>query len=266
MKQEQVILEFSGQQATITLNRPDIHNAFDDKIVAQLDLALEQVNANGGCRLLLIRSEGNSFSAGADMNWMRRMAAAGEAENKADALALARLLRKLNELPMATIARVQGAALGGGMGLVACCDVVIAAHEAVFGLTEVHLGLIPAVISPYVINKIGPGQARRLAISGRRINADEAFGLGLVHQCVNADQLDETVTQEISLIMRAAPKAVAEAKKLIAAVNQFDGADPRLEDQLTAAWIARLRVGQEGQEGLQAFLDKRKAAWRSPGT
>lgn len=257
-------VRLSREQAvvTITFNRPELHNAFDDRLIGELHAALDEIAADRSIRAVQIRGAGPSFSAGADLNWMRRMAQASEAENQADAFALAQLLRRLNTLPQATIARVQGAALGGGMGIVSCCDVVIAAETAVFGLTEVHLGLIPAVISPYVVAKIGVGAARALAVTGRRFRAPEALNLGLVQHCVAEEQLDATVEKTLGLVLSAAPQAVAEAKQLIDTVRYFDGRDGEAEDQRTAAWIARLRVAAEGQEGLRAFLNKETPAWR----
>ena len=247
---------------TITFNRPELHNAFDDQLIGELHTALDEIAADNSIRVVVIRGAGASFSAGADLNWMRRMAQASEADNEADALALAQMLRRLDTLPQATVARVQGAALGGGMGIVSCCDVVIAAEEVVFGLTEVHLGLIPAVISPYVVAKVGSGQARALSVTGRRFRGAEALRLGLVNQTTDADGLDTAVEKTVRLILSAAPQAVAEAKQLIQTVRHFDGQSPEAEDQHTAAWIARLRVGAEGQAGLQAFLNKEKPAWR----
>lgn len=257
-------IRINREQATVTItfNRPELHNAFDDRLISELQSALDEIARDNSVRLVIIRGAGPSFSAGADLNWMRRMAQASEADNHADALALAQLLRRLDTLPQATIARVQGAALGGGMGIVSCCDLVIASDNAVFGLTEVHLGLIPAVISPYVVAKIGPGQSRALAVSGRRIKAPQAHAVGLVNECVSEEQLDEAVSKTAKLVLSAAPKAVSEAKQLIRAVSHFDGKNSEQEDQLTAAWIARLRVGPEGQEGLRAFLNKEAPAWR----
>ncbi|GAB4185068.1 MAG: enoyl-CoA hydratase-related protein [Wenzhouxiangellaceae bacterium] len=251
-----------GAVVTLTLNRPELHNAFDDRLVSELHQRLDAIAEDRGLRVVVLTGAGASFSAGADLNWMRRMAAASEAENEADALALALLLRRLDTLPQATIAHIRGAALGGGMGLVCCCDIAIADESAVFGLTEVHLGLIPAVISPYVVARIGAGQARALAVSGRRIKASEALRIGLIHHCVDSDQLDEQVARHSGLIVKAAPVAVSEAKRLIQQVSAFDGSDPQNEDRLTAAWIARLRVSPEGQEGLRAFLDKSTPNWR----
>jgi methylglutaconyl-CoA hydratase len=190
---------------------------------------------------------------------MRGMAAAGEAENREDALALARLMRTLDSLPMPTIARVHGAAFGGGVGLVACCDIAIGTPEAKFGLTESRLGLLPAVISPYVVAAIGARQARRYFATAEIFDAAEALRIGLLHQVVAADELDAAVQRQLDLLTRAAPLAAAEAKALVRRVAT--GGDPASVDAANAELIARLRVSPEGQEGLSAFLDKRKPMW-----
>jgi len=248
--------------ARLRLNRPELHNAFDAGLIAALTAALGQLAADPGVRVLVLEAAGASFSAGADLNWMRGMAAAGEAENRADSLALARLMRTLDELPKPTIARVQGAAFGGGVGLVACCDIAIGATEAKFGLTESKLGLLPAVISPYVIAAIGARNARRYFATAETFDAAEALRIGLLHQVVTAEQLDDAVQKQIGLLLKAGPIASANAKKLVRdAVAHTDGAR---HDADNAALIARLRVSPEGQEGLSAFLDKRLPAW-APG-
>lgn len=248
-----------GAVARLRLNRPDLHNAFDAMVIAALTGALEAVAADDSVRVVVLEGEGASFSAGADLNWMRGMAAANEAANRDDSLALARLMRTLDELPKPTIARVHGAAFGGGVGLVACCDIAIAAAEAKFGLTESKLGLLPAVISPYVIEAIGPRQARRWFATAEIFAADTALQIGLVHQVVPGNELDQAVQRQIDLLLKAGPVASAAAKTLIRRV-----AGERDRDRLdtdNAALIAGLRVSAEGQEGLGAFLEKRKPRW-----
>jgi methylglutaconyl-CoA hydratase len=248
-----------GAVARLRLNRPDLHNAFDAMVIAALTGALEAVAADDSVRVVVLEGEGASFSAGADLNWMRGMAAASEAANRDDSLALARLMRTLDELPKPTIARVHGAAFGGGVGLVACCDIAIAAPEAKFGLTESKLGLLPAVISPYVIEAIGPRQARRWFATAEIFAADPALQIGLVHQVVPAAELDQAVQRQVELLLKAGPVASATAKSLIRRV-----AGERDRDRLdadNAALIAGLRVSAEGQEGLGAFLEKRKPRW-----
>ena len=248
-----------GPVARLRMARGDVHNAFDAALIAGLTSGLQQVAADDGIRMLVLEAEGASFSAGADLNWMRGMAAASEAENREDSLALARLMRSLDELPKPTIARVQGAAFGGGVGLVACCDIAIGVPEAKFGLTEAKLGLLPAVISPYVIAAIGPRNARRYFATAEILDAAEALRIGLLHQVVAADQLDAMVEKQVSLLLKAGPVASASAKRLVRDVVAH--ADGARHDADNAALIARLRVSPEGQEGLSAFLDKRSPAW-----
>ncbi|MEO5630205.1 MAG: enoyl-CoA hydratase-related protein [Thermomonas sp.] len=248
-----------GPIARLRMTRPQVHNAFDADLIAELTTALEQVAADAGVRVLLLEAEGASFSAGADLNGMRGMAAASEDANRIDSLALARLMRTLDALPKPTIARVQGAAFGGGVGLVACCDIAIGVTSAKFGLTESKLGLLPAVISPYVIAAIGPRHARRYFATAEIFDAGEALRIGLLHQVVDADALDAAVQAQVALLLKAGPVAAASAKRLVRDVSAHtDGAR---HDADNAALIARLRVSPEGQEGLTAFLDKRKPNW-----
>ena len=248
-----------GPVARLRLNRPELHNAFDAMLIAALTGALEAVGRDDSVRVVVLEGEGASFSAGADLNWMRGMAAASEAANRDDALALARLMRTLDELPKPTIARVHGAAFGGGVGLVACCDIAIGAPEAKFGLTESKLGLLPAVISPYVIDAIGPRQARRWFATAELFDAATAERMGLLHAVVPADELDAAIERQIGFLLKAGPVASAQAKALVRRVAADHDRD-RL-DADNAALIARLRVSDEGQEGLGAFLDKRKPRW-----
>ena len=251
--------ERHGAVLTLSLNRPTLHNAFDAGLIAELTLALDAAGHDPQIRAVVLAGEGASFSAGADMQWMRGMAAAGEEENRQDALALARLMRTLDELPKPTVARVHGAAFGGGVGLVACCDIAIASTGARFGLTESRLGLLPAVISPYVIEAIGPRQARRWFATGEHFDADTALRIGLVHQLVEPERIDEAVQRQLGLLDKAGPIAAASAKQLVRRVAQ--GPDRDALDHDNAALIARLRVSAEGQEGLGAFLDKRSPHW-----
>ncbi|AXK72215.1 enoyl-CoA hydratase/isomerase family protein [Lysobacter sp. TY2-98] len=249
-----------GAVARLRLNRPQLHNAFDATVIAALTGALEAVGSDAGVRVVVIEGEGPSFSAGADLNWMRGMAAASEADNRADALALARLMRTLDELPKPTIARVHGAAFGGGVGLVACCDIAIATSNAKFGLTESKLGLLPAVISPYVVEAIGPRESRRWFATAELFDATTAHRIGLLHDVVDDEAaLDAAVQRQIDLLLKAGPVAAAEAKSLVRRVASHTDRDRHDSDN--ADLIARLRVSPEGQEGLGAFLDKRKAAW-----
>ena len=243
----------------LRMERPDLHNAFDAGLIAELTAALATAGDDAAVRVVVLSGAGASFSAGADLNWMRDMAAAGEAENREDALALARLMRTLDELPKPTIARVHGAAFGGGVGLVACCDIAIGLAGAKFGLTESRLGLLPAVISPYVIAAIGPRQARRWFASAELFDAAEAHRIGLLHALVPADELDAAVNRQIDLLLKAGPSAVSVAKQLVRRVA--GETDRNRLDRDNADLIARLRVSPEGQEGLIAFLEKRKPGW-----
>ncbi|GAB3726584.1 enoyl-CoA hydratase-related protein [Luteimonas pelagia] len=248
-----------GAVATVVMDRPRLHNAFDAGLVTALTEGLRALGDDDGVRVVVLAGEGPSFSAGADLNWMRGMAAASEDENRTDSLALARLMRTLDELPKPTVARVHGAAFGGGVGLVACCDIAIGARGAKFGLTESRLGLLPAVISPYVVEAIGARQARRLFATAEMFDADEACRLGLLHAVVEPDALDAAVDRQVDLLRKAGPVASAQAKQLVRRVAA--GGDRDRLDADNAALIARLRVSPEGQEGLGAFLDKRPPAW-----
>lgn len=245
--------------ATLTLNRPALHNAFDDQLIAELTTALQRLAADTGVRAVVLAAHGKSFSAGADLNWMRRMAGYSEAENFQDAMALAELLRTLDGLAKPTIAKVQGAAYGGGVGLVACCDIAIAAETATFRLSEVALGLIPAVISPYLVNAIGERQARRYFLTAERFTAQNAQRIGLVHEVVSPEALDDTVADRLKILAGNGPAAMAAAKTLARAVSRGPLDAAMVED--TARRTAAVRASAEGREGITAFLDKRRPAW-----
>jgi methylglutaconyl-CoA hydratase len=249
------------QVARVALNRSEVHNAFDDALIAELTAALGNLDADAGVRAVVLTGNGASFSAGADLNWMRRMAQAGEAENRADAERLAALVRTLNFLSKPTIARVNGAAYGGGVGLIACCDIAIAADSAKFGLTEVRLGLVPAVISPYVVAAIGAREARRLFVTGEIFDAAEAVRIGLVHRLVPPPGLDAAVDEALASLAKGGPLAQSEAKQLALRIGGTTRQSAERADVENAALIARLRVSAEGQDGLGAFLEKRKPNW-----
>ena len=255
-----VITEIDGPIGIVTLNNPEKHNAFDDVLIADLTAAFRILDANAAIRVVVLSAVGKSFSAGADLNWMKRMASYSQEENLRDAMALATLMRTLYDLCKPTIARVQGAALGGGVGLVACCDMAVGTHNATFSLSEAKLGLIPAVISPYVIAAIGERAAHRYFLTAERFDAGEAFRLGLLHEIAPSDdEMDERINDLTTALMRCSPNAIAEGKQLIAAV-----AGRSIDDSLTrntAERIARVRASEEGREGLGAFLEKRKARW-----
>lgn len=255
-------IETTAGVATLTLNRPELHNAFDDALIAELTAALRRLEADPAVRVVVLAANGKSFSAGADLNWMRRMADYTVAQNLDDARGLAELMHTLNALAKPTVARVQGAAYGGGVGLVACCDIAIAADGASFCLSEVRLGLIPAVISPYVVNAIGERQARRYFVSAERFDAAEARRIGLVHEVVPAAGLDAKVDELLATLAGNGPAAMVAAKDLARAVARGPLDAAMIED--TARRIADIRASAEGCEGLSAFLGKRRPAWTEP--
>ena len=243
----------------MTLNRPDVHNAFDDRLIAELTEGLVRIGEDESVRAVVLTGAGKSFSAGADLNWMRRMAGYSDEENLADARGLARLMQTLNELPKPTVARVNGAALGGGTGLVACCDIAIASDKATFGTTEARLGIIPAVIGPYVVAAIGPRQARRLMLTGERISAIEAAHIGLVHEVVPAEGLDAAIDAVLENLLKCGPHAISAAKGLVRDLTGRPITAEIVDD--TAQRIASLRATAEAREGIAAFLEKRRPAW-----
>ncbi len=246
-------------RATVTLNRPDVHNAFDDKLIALLTRELDDLDRNPTVGVVVLAAAGKSFCAGADLKWMRRMAEYSEAENQADAEALAALMKTLNRLSKPTVAEVQGAAYGGGVGLICCCDIAIASEAAQFSISEVKLGLIPSVISPYVVAVIGERQARRYALGAETFDAIEAKRIGLVHEVTAAEDLQAAVDAMVEALLANGPAAMAETKDQIAGV-----ANRPVDDRLiaaAAARIARIRVSDEGCEGVAAFLEKRKPGW-----
>ena len=245
--------------ATIWMNRPDVHNAFNAQLIADLTTACIALDADDAVRAVVLAGRGKSFSAGADLNWMKAAGEASEAENFADAMKLAGMLRTLAEMNKPTIARVHGAALGGGMGLASACDICIAGDKAVFATSEVKFGIIPSAISPYVIRAIGERQAYRYFQTAERISTLRAAELGLAHEAVAGEELDVKVKEVVEALLQGGPKSQAAAKELIRAVANRPVSDAVVED--TARRIASLRVTPEAKEGLAAFLDKRPAAW-----
>lgn len=245
--------------AWVILDRADVHNAFDDTLIATLTAEFARVDRDPAARVMVLAAKGKSFSAGADLNWMARVARYSEAENLEDARRLAAMLSTLDRMSKPTVALVQGPAYGGGVGLVAACDMAIAAEEAAFALTEVKLGIIPAVISPYVVTAIGERASRRYMLTAERFDAREAYRLGLVHQVVTAAELDIAGRKILDLLLKNGPAALAACKDLIRAVarDPVDGA--MIED--TAKRIASQRVSPEGREGIGAFLAKRPPNW-----
>lgn len=245
--------------ARVTIDNPEKHNAFDDKIIAQLIEAFTAVAGNQNVRVMVLGSAGKSFSAGADLGWMQRMAGYSYKENLRDSHALAEMLKILNSMPQPTIARIQGAAFGGAVGLVSCCDIAIAAQTASFSLSEVKIGLVPATISPYVIAAIGERASRRYFITAEHFNAQTAQQLGLVSETTEIDSLDAKVEEIVGALLANGSAAIQCAKQLIFNVSGKP-IDQALIDQ-TCETIAAIRVSEEGQEGLNAFLQKRPAKW-----
>jgi len=245
--------------ATVTLNRPEKHNAFDDTIIAELRAAFDSLAQNDKVRVVVLASRGRSFSAGADLGWMKRMAEYDFGHNLKDAELLAGMLKALHDLPQPTIARVQGAAFGGAVGLVSCCDMAVGSERASFSLSEVKIGLVPATISPYVIKAIGERASRRYFTTAERFDAMEALRIGLLSEVVAEEQLDAAVESLVSALLGNGPEAVRAAKDLINGVAGKEIDAEIIED--TCVRIAHIRVSEEGQEGLGAFLGKRKPNW-----
>jgi methylglutaconyl-CoA hydratase len=246
--------------AQLTLNRPEVHNAFDDIMIGELIQALDAFAANNQVRVLLLRSNGKNFSAGADLGWMRSMAQKNYNDNLLDAGELAKLMQKLDNFPAPTITLVQGAAFGGAVGLAACCDIAIASDKASFCLSEVKIGLMPAVISPYVVRAIGERASRRYFLTAERFFAAEALQLGLLHQVVSDDELQQAGDAMVQTLLANSPAAVKAAKSLIFTVANQPTTQALIDE--TSRRIAAIRVSEEGQEGLSAFLQKRTPAWQ----
>ncbi|MBU2893930.1 enoyl-CoA hydratase/isomerase family protein [Colwellia sp. D2M02] len=246
--------------AFVTLNTPDKHNAFDDTIIATLTATFSEIAKRDDIRVVILQANGKSFSAGADLAWMQRMASYSYEDNLNDANKLAVMLKTLNFLPQPTIAKIQGAAFGGAVGLVSCCDIAIASNKASFCLSEVKLGLIPATISPYVINAIGVKASRRYFQTAERFFADKALQLGLVDEVTEPELLNDALNAMVKKLLNNGPDAMAQVKQLI-----FDVAYQPINNNLladTSERIAKIRVSAEGQEGLSAFFDKRAPAWQ----
>ncbi|MGQ9657925.1 MAG: enoyl-CoA hydratase/isomerase family protein [Fimbriimonadales bacterium] len=249
-----VLIERTPPITRITLNRPDTHNAFDETLIAELTEAFESLREDAATRMVVLQGAGKSFCAGADLNWMGKMVGYTFAENLEDARALSNMFEAIDHCPKPVVGRVHGAAMGGGAGLVAVCDVVVATPEARFAFSEVKLGLIPAVIAPYVVRKIGYSHARALFLTGERLDAETALRIGLVHQVVPAEQLDTAVEAVVQQLLQNGPNAMAAAKMLLHTTQVLPPDELR---SLTIARIAELRVSEEGQEGIRAFLEKR---------
>lgn len=261
MKPETIQIEMQGGGiAVVALNRPEVHNAFDERMIAELTAAFRELDADPLVRVVVLAGKGKHFCAGGDLNWMRRTAEASREENLRDALAAAELMHVLDTLGKPTVARVQGAAFGGGVGLAACSDIAVAADSARFCLSEVRLGLLPSVISPYVVRAIGVRQARRYALTAEQFTADDARRIGLIHEVVPAGRLSEKVGEIAEELLRGGPTALAGAKALIAELANRPP-DQRLREH-TADRISAARASGEGREGISAFLEKRRPQWR----
>lgn len=252
-----LLIEQSGPVVRVTLNRPDVRNAFNEAVIAELT-AWAQAPVPDGARVAVLAGAGKAFCAGADLTWMSRMVRYSTEENLRDAAAMAAMFNALDTLPLPLIGRVHGAALGGGAGLAAVCDIVVAADDAVFGFTEAKLGIIPAVISPFAVQKIGISAARELFLTAARFSASRAKEIGLVHCVMPAFELDAGIQTYIDELVTSGPDAIAAAKRMIAAVACRPPAEVA---QLTAETIARHRTSVEGQDGMMAFLEKRKPGW-----
>jgi methylglutaconyl-CoA hydratase len=258
-----LLIAQDGPVVRVTLNRPDVRNAFNEELIAELTAWADSVTAGGAARVAVLSGAGKVFCAGADLTWMSKMVAYTRDENVRDAKALARMFEAMDRLPIPLIGRIHGAALGGGAGLAAVCDIVVAAEDAAFAFTEVKLGILPAVISPFVIAKIGRSAARELFLTGARFSAARAKEIGLVHAVGEEPALDRVVAKYVNDLMTSAPEAVAAAKLLIGEVATRTSTSAT---EYTIDAIADRRVSPEGQEGMSAFLAKRLPPWISRGS
>jgi methylglutaconyl-CoA hydratase len=258
MNDTTVKYEKRNRVAHVTFNRPEIHNAFNATVITEMRQVFDEIKRDDSLRVVVLTGAGKSFCSGADLNWMRSVINQSFEENLAEANALAELLYSMYTCKRPIIGRINGAAIGGGTGFVAVCDMAIAAQSAVFSFSEVKIGVVPACIGPYVVKRIGEGKTRELFITGERMNADRAHEVGLVNKVVDDDQLDPEVEKLTASVLSSGPEAVAMAKKLISEVPSMT---PEEYKPFTAEMIARLRISDEGQEGMDAFLNKRKPGW-----
>ena len=255
---EHLRITHAAAVATVTMARPEVHNAFNEALIAELHAAFQELGADSGVRVIVLAGEGKSFSAGADLDWMKRMASVSEADKRADSQRLAAMLRAVAECPKPVVARVQGAAMGGGAGLTAAADIAIAAESAMFAFSEVRLGLAPATIAPHVIEKIGAGRALPLFLTGERFGSIFATRIGLVHRSTPDDELDDTVASTVEALLSGSPAAQALIKTLVRNVADAARSDV---DTYTSELISAIRASEEGREGVAAFLEKRKPGW-----
>ena len=259
MAYDTLTITFTGKLATVTLNRPDVRNAFNEATIAELALAFDELGRNDDVRAIVLAANGPAFCAGADLNWMKKMAGYSDAENLADASKLADMLRTIYLCPKPVVAKVQGDCYAGGMGLVAACDIAVASAGVSFCLSEVKLGLIPATISPYVIKAMGENAARRYFLTAEKFSAQEAHRIGFVHDVVAADALDAHVAGIVKALVTSSPNAVRQAKVLVRDVTGKTVDSALVVD--TAERIADIRSSEEGREGVASFLEKRKPSW-----
>jgi methylglutaconyl-CoA hydratase len=256
---ETIQVTIADHVATVTLDRPDVRNAFSETMIGELTRAFTELASNDHAKVIVLAAAGKAFCAGADLNWMKKMSGYSDAENRADALLLARTLKTIHDCPKPVVARVQGDVYAGGTGLVAACDIAVAAREAGFCLSETRLGLLPATIGPYVIRAMGERAARRYMLTAERFDAAEALRIGYLHEVVDADALDAAVARFVDILKANSANAMHETKRLIRDVATAPLDDALLED--TAGRIAAIRASDEGKEGIRSFLEKRKPSW-----
>lgn len=257
-KLQTIVYRTDGNVARVVFNRPEVHNAFNDTMIKELSSVFDDIEKRPDIRVVIVTGEGKSFCAGADLNWMRRVKDYSYEDNLKESLDLAEMLFKVYASPKPTIARVNGAAIGGGTGLVAVCDIAIAAEKAKFSFSEVKLGLIPACISPYVLKKCGEGKCREFFLTGERLTAEKACAAGLVNAVISLDEIDAYITSIVALLVSSGPEAISTCKELLRNVSGMSLEDAK---RYTAEVIAKLRISDEGQEGMNAFLEKRKPVW-----
>jgi methylglutaconyl-CoA hydratase len=255
---ETIVFSKQNKIARVVFNRPDVHNAFNSKMIGEIDDAIEKIRSDDSVRVVILTGEGKSFCAGADIKWLREIIDYSYEQNLEESLQLAEVLHKIYTLPKPTIAMVNGAAIGGGNGFLSACDISVASEEAKFGLSEVKIGLVPAAISPYVMRRIGESKAREYFLTGKRISAQKALEIGLVNEVVPSDKLEDTVQDIASLLLTSGPEAIAACKELIDKTTRMNFEELK---KFTARMIANLRISPEGQEGMAAFLEKRKPKW-----
>ena len=258
MKYETIEIQKENNVATIFLNRPDVHNAMNEKLMKELTTCFHELGKDDSIRTIILTGKGRSFCAGADLNWMKSMAKYSKEENINDSRLLLNLYESIYNCPKPVIGRVNGHAFGGGIGLFAVCDIIIAVPDCKFAFSEVKLGIIPAVISTYIVRKIGLSNMRRLFLTGERFNSEYAKEIGLINYVIPSEELDEKIKNYIDLLQTSGPIALAEVKKLI---DSFENMDREKYKEHTVEKISELRVSEEGQEGINAFLEKRKSKW-----